>query len=54
MTKDQQIKDAFDAGYRAGREGRALSECLTYTGHMAKPEIKAAFLRGYMKGSKGE
>ena len=52
MANQQQLKDAREAGLKAAKEGRPLSSCLTYTGKSAKPDIKAAFMKGYLEGMK--
>ena len=52
MATPQQIKDAFEAGFRAGKEGKPVSTCLTYTGKTANKDVKAAFMRGYLEGQK--
>ena len=52
MATPQQIKDAYEQGIKAGREGRALSACLSWTGKSANKDIKAAFMRGYLEGQK--
>lgn len=52
MASQQQIKDAFEAGFRAGKEGKPVSTCLNYTGKNAKPDLKAVFMKGYLAGMK--
>lgn len=52
MATQQQIRDAFEAGQRAAREGKTISSCVTYTGKNTKADIKAAFMKGYLQGLK--
>ncbi|MBQ9240544.1 MAG: hypothetical protein IJ164_04285 [Duodenibacillus sp.] len=49
-TDEFNKRDAYRAGYNAGREQRAPSCFPNYYGTGVKKELQAEFIRGYAKG----